>query len=236
MERLMAKEWLDEEEAVEPAELERSLGEVWNVNRYLGGNPALFTHLRRMLLELHHSGRTSRIRMLDVATGLADIPLAVHKWCHARRIKVEIVGADLHPRIVELASRRTKGVEGVSIVQADGTCLPYGEDSFDIVFSNLALHHMTDEEAVLMLAEINRVARSGWVVTDLERHPLAYRAAQLLARFVWRSPVTKHDGPMSVLRSFTAAEARLLAKEVGGEVKVHRHFPYRLALVHRARA
>ncbi|ANY69070.1 hypothetical protein BBD42_23240 [Paenibacillus sp. BIHB 4019] len=280
MKRLYAKEKLDEEE-VDLEELERSLGEVWQVNRYLGGNPVLFKHLERLLrqtaiarraqeLELKFgqgagleqravlkqgieqgaalssegkqrgwSGSETRpvqvdrvkIKLLDVATGLADIPMALEKWCSKRGMAVEIVGVDIHPKMVELAAKRTAHQKAIQVLQADGTALPFEDNSFDIVFSNLALHHLDDGEASSMLGEIDRVARVGWVVTDLERHQLALLSARMLAKFIWRSPVTKHDGPMSVQRSYTAKEAKELLVQAGVPAVVHRHFPFRLALV-----
>jgi len=230
LERLYTKEWLDEED-VELAELERSLGEVWNVNRFLGGNPALFHHMDRLMKRMERKGHESSITVLDVATGLADIPIALLEWSRRRNMDISIVGVDSHPRIVELAGRKTIDHPKIEIVRADGTKLPFANDSFDIVYSNLALHHMDDEAAVKLVAEMNRVAKVGWIITDLERHKYAYLAARLLARFVWRSPVTRHDGPLSVQRSFTAEEARKLVKTAGVEALVHRHFPFRLALV-----
>ncbi|WP_052350411.1 methyltransferase domain-containing protein [Paenibacillus gorillae] len=231
MNRLMTKEWLDDDEGdqrVAPEELEFSLGEVWDVNRYLGGNPALFNHLDRLLLRV---GRKEDITVLDVATGLADIPLALAARCRRKGLAVSIVGVDMHPDIVKLAERRTAEDTAVQVRQADGTALPYADNSFDIAFSNLALHHMDDEAAVKLLQEMNRVSRIGWVITDLERHTVAYAAAKLLARYVWQSPVTKHDGPLSVQRSFTVGEARALIRQAGVEASVRRHFPFRLALV-----
>ncbi|MUT65373.1 methyltransferase domain-containing protein [Paenibacillus sp. NEAU-GSW1] len=229
--RAMSKEWLDNEESsiyVEPEELEISLREVWNVNRYLGGNPALFAHLDRMIREI---GRDiSEIRMLDVATGLADIPMALSAKYRKNGMAVSITGVDTHPGIVELASRRTEGDSAVNVKQADGTALPFEDGSFDIAFCNLALHHMNDEAAVKLLQEMNRVARAGWVITDLVRHPLAFAAAKMLARYVWRSPVTKHDGPLSVQRSYTANEAAQLVRSAGVDAVVKRHFPFRIAI------
>ncbi|MCQ6560200.1 methyltransferase domain-containing protein [Paenibacillus mendelii] len=234
MNRLMKKELLDGIEGadgIDSAELETSLREVWQVNRYLGGNPALFVHLKRMILEIRQD---RPIRILDVATGLADIPLALVRWAERRKLQITVTGIDIHPRIAQLAADRTKAAGVIRIDTGDGRQLPYEDGSFDIVFSNLALHHMDEDGAVRMLQEMRRVARIGWVVTDLQRHPAAYGAAKLLARFVWRSPVTRHDGPLSVLRSFTVKEADDLLVRAGLHAEVRKHFPFRLALVGRA--
>ncbi|MGN7457701.1 methyltransferase domain-containing protein [Paenibacillus pasadenensis] len=233
MKRHDAKEWLDEEGAVEPQELERSLREVWAVNRYLGGNPPLLRHLERLLDRAGKAGPAARpLRVLDVATGLADQPLAVHRWAAARGWRLRVTGVEISPAIAELARRRTAANADITIDVADGRRLPYADGSFDVAFSNLALHHLSDADAVAMLSELQRVARHGWVVTDLERHPLAYGAARLLALAVWRSPVTRHDGPLSVRRSYTADEALELLGRAGlNGAAVRRHFPWRLALL-----
>ncbi|OXM16511.1 methyltransferase domain-containing protein [Paenibacillus herberti] len=228
MKRHHEKEWLDEEGAATPSELEESLREVWAVNRYLGGNPPLLRHLGRML------GRASQgsdlLKVLDVATGLADQPLEVHRWAASKGWKVQVTGVEISPSIAELAQRRTAHNAAITIEVGDGRKLPYEDGSFDVAFSNLALHHMSDEDAVAMLSEMQRVSRHGWVVTDLERSRTAYGFARLLALAVWRSPVTRHDGPLSVRRSYTAVEARALLEQAGLKARVRRHFPYRIAL------
>jgi ubiquinone/menaquinone biosynthesis C-methylase UbiE len=229
MKRLMQPELLDVVGAVEAGELESSLKEVWAVNRYMGGNPALFRHLRRLMAIADGDGRT--VRILDIATGLADIPVAIVRWAEKRGMDVSVTGIDIHPQIAALAGSRTKAYPAVRIERADGRSLPYADGSFDLTLCNLALHHLDDEGAIRMLREMRRVSRIGWVVTDLERHPAAYGAARLLARLVWRSPVTRHDGPLSVLRSYTAREAGELVQRAGVTANVYRHFPFRLAIV-----
>ncbi|QJC51975.1 methyltransferase domain-containing protein [Paenibacillus albicereus] len=232
MKRHDAKEMLDEEGSVEPQELERSLREVGAVNRYLGGNPPLLRHLDRLLGKAGQAAGAQRpLRVLDVATGLADQPLAVHRWAADRGRRITVTGVEISPAIAELARRRTSHNADITIDVADGRRLPYADGSFDVAFSNLALHHLSDADAVAMLRELQRVARHGWVVTDLERHPLAYGAARLLALAVWRSPVTRHDGPLSVRRSYTADEALALLRQAGLTGAVRRHFPWRIALL-----
>lgn len=214
--------------AVEEAELARSLKEVWHVNRYLGGNPALFRHMRRLLRQ---APKDRAVRVLDVATGLADVSLALAAWSRRQAIPVAITGVDIHPRILKLAVERTALADEIRIEQGDGRALPYANGAFDIGFCNLALHHFDETDAILVLQELSRVCRSGWVVTDLERHPAAYAAAKLLAKLVWRSPVTRHDGPLSVRRAFTADEAADLIARANVRGSVRRHFPFRLALI-----
>ncbi|GIP38396.1 demethylmenaquinone methyltransferase [Paenibacillus sp. J31TS4] len=228
MERRREPELLDGER-LDERELEDSLREVWFVNRYLGGNPVLFRHLRSILDGADR--KAGPVRVLDVATGIADVPLALQAWGSRRRLDLSLVGIDLHPQMVAVARKRTAERPGIVIEQADARSLPYPDGSFDAAICNLALHHLDEPGAVQLLRELTRVTRRGWVVADLERRPAAYWSARLLARLVWRNPLTRHDGPLSVQRAFTRPEAEAIVREAGVPAVVHRHFPFRLAVV-----
>src|SRR5690606_13028054 len=92
-----------------------------------------------------------------------------------------------------------------------------------------------DDAPVRVLRELGRVARAV-VINDLERNWQNHVGAQVLARTLWaRNPLTRHDGPLSVLRSFTAAELASLAHGAGlQDVRVRRYFFYRLVMTARS--
>ena len=56
-------------------ELERCLRDLAWINRFLGGTRVIFRHLPRLV-----AGLSPPVRILDVATGYADIPRAVARW------------------------------------------------------------------------------------------------------------------------------------------------------------
>jgi len=164
-------------------------------------------------------------RVLDVATGSGDIPARL---------------AAQHPGIECWVSDRAAGAVAVitnregrlRVLQADARNLPFADGAFDAATLHLALHHFPPEEAVGVLAELGRVARR-IVVTDLERSWLAYGVARTLP-LVTRNPLTRHDGPVSVLRAYTRDELRDLGVRAGLQaVRVRRQFPARLTLTAR---
>jgi SAM-dependent methyltransferase len=58
-------------------------------------------------------------------------------------------------------------------VQADGCFLPFLNKSFDIVFSNSVIEHVsTLERQILFASEISRVGKSYWVQTPCKNFPL----------------------------------------------------------------
>nr|NIP60947.1 methyltransferase domain-containing protein [Gemmatimonadota bacterium]NIR81337.1 methyltransferase domain-containing protein [Gemmatimonadota bacterium]NIT90173.1 methyltransferase domain-containing protein [Gemmatimonadota bacterium]NIU34000.1 methyltransferase domain-containing protein [Gemmatimonadota bacterium]NIV64322.1 methyltransferase domain-containing protein [Gemmatimonadota bacterium] len=131
-----------------------------------------------------------------------------------------------------IARRRTRGIGGVHVVRGDGCRLPFATGSFDVAITVLTLHHFDDADVREVLGEMGRVARERVVANDLERCLPNYVGARLLATTLWRrDPLTRHDGPASVLRSFTPAELRAAGEEAGlRDVRVRRRFPWRLVL------
>ncbi|HYJ79984.1 MAG TPA: methyltransferase domain-containing protein [Longimicrobiaceae bacterium] len=219
-----------DERGQDAAELARALADLRRVNRWLGGTRVVLHHLARLVAR--HPRR--RYRILDVATGSGDLPLAVVRWARRRGTEVEVVASDNHPVTLELARAHTAGEPTVTVAPADALRLPYGDGAFDFALCSTALHHFDRRaDAVRVLRELDRVAALGWIVNDLARSRLALLGARLLAATVWRThPVTRHDGPLSVRRAFTAAELRALADEAGvGDARVHSHVPFRIALV-----
>jgi ubiquinone/menaquinone biosynthesis C-methylase UbiE len=140
---------------------------------------------------------------------------------------------DLHPRALQVARLEAGSDQGsFGLVQADARALPFASGSFDLSTATLTLHHFDDADCVTVLFEMARVSRFGVIVSDLERHPIHYVGARLLAETWWRGdPVTRHDAPVSVLRSFTPKELGTLARRVPlGSPRIRRHFPFRLVL------
>lgn len=80
---------------------------------------------------------------------------------------------------------------------------------------NKALHHFSEEAAVKVLQEINRVAAVGYIVMDLRRSRVAWALISMLTRIFTRNKLTRYDGPLSVLRSYTVSELDALAERAG---------------------
>jgi len=227
--RVAGAERMDEPDQ-DPGELARSLADLRGVNRWLGGTRVILHHLGRLISR--HPRPSYRI--LDVATGSGDIPLRVAAWARRKGIALEMVATDNHPTIVALAERHTAAEPAVRVQAADALGLAFGDGEFDFALCSTALHHFDEmDDAIRVLRELNRVSSIGWIVNDLARSRPALAGARLLAATVWRAhPVTAHDGPLSIRRSFTADELRALARAAGiSGATVHRHVLFRVALV-----
>lgn len=214
--------------------LRDALETLARANRRFGARRLVLSAVREIL-----AGREGGpVRILDVGTGSGDIGAHLRRRLAAEGFLARAVLADLNPRVLHLARRRLaeerpRGGRGtLTFVRLTAPALPFPDDAFDVAVSSTMLHHLEDVQAVGFLGELDRVASAGWVVTDLRRSRPAYLALRLLAGTLWRGhPVPRRDGPVSVRRAFTAAEARRLLEEAGLQgVRVERRFPFRLRL------
>ena len=198
-----------------PEEISGNLADLRFYNTWFGGTRAIVRGVRRVAAA---AGAQRRLTILDVATGTADIPLALARWGTRRGVEVFVEGLDSNADMLHEAIRH--GAEGAgaaqpSLVQADATCLPHADRSVDVVVCSNFLHHLTAQEARLVLAEMRRVCRLGVVAVDLVRSREALLTIWLLTRLTTANRLTRNDGPLSVRRAFTPSELSDLAEEAG---------------------
>lgn len=191
------------------------------MGRVLGMDRTLRRHLSRY--------RGAPLTLLDVGTGSGHLLTKLIRWGGSTW---RGVGIDLHPDVVSLLAARQTAEGGVRFLRTDALRLPFADDSVDVGFSNLMLHHLSDREAIRLIEEMTRVCRREVILNDLERHPVNALGAKLLSETVWAAnPLTKSDGPISVRRAFTLGELRTLLDRAGiPGATVRRHMPYRLVI------
>ncbi len=211
------------------SEFAGSLADIRKVNRFLGDYRAVLKHFSA-LIPADAGSPIGPIRVLDVATGSADIPVAMVTWARKRKIRVVVTAVDNNPVAVREATALTQGYPEITVALGDAFALPFEDGSFDIVLCNKALHHFSEDDTVRLLREIDRVAAIGSIVTDLRRSWVAWVLISLLTRIFTRNKLTRHDGPLSVLRSYTRPELEALAEQAGLAGRVRKE-PFWLMVV-----
>ncbi len=218
-------EWLDAEQ-LDRAALDRNLRDIRRINAVLGWTA--FT--TRAVISTLRSQPRHAWTLLDVASGSADIPLAIARAAQRARLDLRITATDRSAQIVSIACEQTATMPSITVEQQDALALPYADASFDLALCTLALHHFAPEEAQALLWSMARVGRRV-LVYDVVRSPLAYAGVIALTRLGRMHPMTCHDGPASVRRAYSAAEALALATAAGlRNPHVRVDFPYRLIL------
>lgn len=209
---------------VPPAEMAAALTDIGRLN-LIGATQTIQRHVGPFFSRIP---RGDTLRILDVGTGGADIPLALARWARRRRHRVRIVALDVHPAVLRHAARAAAGTPEVHVVAGDALEAPIRPGSVDVVLCSLVLHHLSEEAVVALLGGMAELARLGFVVSDFRRGRLAWAAVWLATRAVSRNPMTRHDGPLSVRRAYTPSElARLAERAHLGEVAWHREAAFR---------
>jgi SAM-dependent methyltransferase len=210
-------EYLDEP-GIDGATVVRSLGDVARSNALFGGRRAVLAAVGDALAGLREAS------LLDVGTGLGDIPLHARRLAERRGVRLTTVGVELSEALARAARARVGHA-----VRADAFALPFADASVDVVTCSQVLHHFVEADATRLLAELQRVARRRVIVGDLRRSWLAAAGFWLASWPLGFHPVTRHDGVVSVLRGFTAPELEALARAAGARAPaVRRRLGWRL--------
>ena len=174
-------------------------------------------------------GTQRQFRLLDVGFGDGDMLRRIARWAQARDIEAELVGIDLNPRSESAARAHTAASLRIRYVTGDYADLA-GQD-WSVIVSSLVAHHMTRVQLIAFLRFMEANASAGWFVNDLHRHRFAHRGFPLLARLARWHPIVRHDGTLSIARSYRPREwAPLLAAADVTDARVFRAFPFRLCV------
>lgn len=202
----------------------RSLRDVALANRLFGGRRAVL-HELRALFRAHPAGST--LTLLDVGTGLGDIPAAAATLARQHGITLHTIGMELAPHLARAAATNC-----ASTLAGDAMQLPFGDASIDVITCSQVLHHFDGEDAAQLLRECTRVARTAVVIGDLRRSWLAVAGLWTSSFALGFHPVSRHDGVLSVLRGYTKPELQQLVEQATGcRCATHHRLGYRITAV-----
>jgi SAM-dependent methyltransferase len=191
-----------------PEELAAALGSLRDLNRYFGSHRVVLKFLKRWIKP------GDRLRVVDLATGSADIPRLVADYARKIGAEVEIVAVDFQAATLEMARQMSAGYREITCEGADVLTFDAAEP-FDIVICSLALHHFSEEDAVRLLRRARELSRRFVLISDLRRGVLATLGVALLTGLIFRDRMTRNDGRVSAAAAFSHDELRALAIRAG---------------------
>jgi len=144
--------------------------------------------------------QTQPVHIVDVGCGGGDMLRRIRRWAEERKLPVVLTGIDLNSDAIRVAREVTIPNTVTFLTGRVQDFQPPG--GIDIVVSSLLTHHFEDREIVDFLDWMESTVRLGWFVNDLHRQRIPYYGFRLLSAFSRWHPFVKHDGPVSILRSF----------------------------------
>jgi SAM-dependent methyltransferase len=198
-------------------ELEIDLRNLEKLNRYFGSYSLIRFFLRRWF------SRGKSVKLLDLCTGSGDIPRFIVDWCRSNDVPIQITAVDQQPATLELARRRSESSPEITFVGAN--VLDFVPSApVDLVFCSLALHHFSEEEAILMIRQTGAMTSGNILFSDLERSDFGIAGIYALTTLIFREPMTRFDGRLSMRRAFSFGEMENLAQAAGWRRFGHRRF------------
>jgi SAM-dependent methyltransferase len=168
------------------------------------------------------------VSVFDVAYGHGDMLRTIARWAARRGRVVRLGGIDLNPGAAVAAQAASPGL---ALDLATGDVLAHAPAAApDYIISSLFTHHLDRGQLVAFLRWMEAHAVRGWFINDLERLAFPYYGFQLLAWVMRWHRFVRHDGAVSIARSFRPAEWRALLTEAGVPGEVRRRFPFRLCV------
>src|SRR5688572_22700478 len=210
-----------------PEEYEGCIVELERVNRWLGDASAL----RDSILSEIEKVDLRSFSVLDVGAGSGEMLRVIAAWARETKRNARLAGVELNSRSAKAIDERSTAFPEINSLRGDAFSLPFRDEQFDYAICSLFTHHFKDDQVVTILRELSRVAARGIFVIDLHRHPVAYCFFTTVARLFLHNRLIREDGALSILRSFTPGELESLAQRADlKDIRVNRHFPYRLVL------
>ncbi len=185
----------------------------------------------RLVLLARASNRSGRpLRVLDVATGSGDLPLAMAHRARGLGLDIRWSVCDVSAHALDVARGRAEQAGfAFAAHRLDATVdeLP----ATDVSICSLFVHHLDPPQVVGLLRGMQRASSMALGVNDLDRSRLGYALAWLASRVLTRSPVVHVDALLSVRAGFRPTEIAHLAHEAGlGHATIEHAWPARWRL------
>lgn len=166
------------------------------------------------------------LTLLEIAAGSGYVPRSARDSLAQQNIRLQITLLDRAASHVGQSL-----VNGDSAVVADACRLPFHDSSFDLVSSNLFLHHLAPDELVECVRESLRVCRRAVLINDLIRHP-AHLGLVYAGMPLYRSRLTRHDAPASVRQAYTQEEMlALLRRSSAARIEMKSYYLFRMGVI-----
>jgi len=206
----------------------RALCGLRRINWWSGNASLAWQPVRELAGELG----TDRLRILDIATGAADIPISLWNKSQKHGLELEIEACDVSSTALEFAAENCQkaGAE-VRLFPLDilqDSC----DQSYDLVMCSQFLHHFADEQAQAIVRTMARLATRRVIIIDLVRSRLNWLIVCFASHALSRSPVVHFDGPQSIRAAYTVTEMKAIARRADlAHFEIRKHWPCRFVLI-----
>ncbi|MDT0647640.1 methyltransferase domain-containing protein [Zunongwangia sp. F260] len=192
-------------------ELKKTLHDLDNINKWLGGNNITIQGVQKLLESVP---KEITIEIVDVGCGNGAILREIAKWGRKNNHKLNLTGIDANPHAIKIAEEISEGFPELRFETLNIFSEEFKNQQYDIILCTLTLHHFKNPAIINLLQDFYRQARIGIVINDLHRSKAAYRLFQAFCGVFINNEIARKDGLISILRGFKKEDIKKLAAQI----------------------
>lgn len=168
----------------------------------------------------------------DLGCGSGDLLTTIDSWARKHHLSVSLLGIDANSYIIAHAKTKTLAYKNIHYQVLDIFSNEFASIKCDIVTLNSVCHHFSDNELTQLFKKLIQQTQYAIIINDLHRHFLSYYGIKLLSKILNFSYLSRHDGPISVLRAFKRNDLiRLLKQADVKSYQISRKWLFRWELI-----
>lgn len=187
----------------------QTLRELEVINSWLGGNKVTLDGVRELVKDVPPRS----LMLADLGCGGGDIARLLLTKLERSGYTLIVTGVDANPDIVSAATEHHG--DRIRFVAMDIFSDEFRGMKLDIVTATLFFHHFTSAQLIGFIRQLLTQVNVGIVINDIHRHWFSYHAIRILTGLFSRSPMVRHDAPVSVMRAFTRQELKDILDAAG---------------------
>lgn len=195
-------------------ELEKTLNDLDNINKWLGGNKITLDGVKELLQGLPKEVTYS---IADVGCGNGAVLREIAKWGRSNSYKLQLFGIDANEYAMDIGRKLSVEFPEIKFKSLNIFSETYKNERFDVVLCTLTLHHFKDAEIVQLMQLFIDQSRLGVVINDLQRSKIAYRLFQAFCFVFINNEIARKDGLISILRGFKKEDLEKYSKHISAK-------------------
>ncbi len=189
--------------------LYQNLKELAFINTYLGGFQITIQGIASFITD-----KNKLYHLVDIGCGGGDNMLAIARWAKKNKYQVKLTGVDLKEDAIAYAKENCKAFPNIEFLITDYKKAQFNTQ-VDLIVSSLFCHHLTHSQVLECLGWMQKTAKMGFIINDLQRNKIAYYSIKFLTALFSKSYLVKNDAAVSVSRGFKKNEFQKLMQEAG---------------------
>jgi 2-polyprenyl-3-methyl-5-hydroxy-6-metoxy-1,4-benzoquinol methylase len=210
--------------------MRQTLDQLTVVNRFLGGG-MVWQGVKQLVSA--SPPPSAPMTLADLGCGGGENLRTMASCARQAEIPLQLVGFDANPHVIAYAQQKSEAFPEISYEVADVTGDLFAQRHFDVLTCSLFLHHFSTSQLTELIPRYSQMATCGLVISDLQRHWLPWALFNLVCRGLRASPMIRHDGLLSIRRSFIRPELQALLDLTGLPYDIRWRWAFRyLVVVH----